>query len=52
MRTKTNKVPKSAKSKLSDITPKKDARGGGKRANKPDPAMRAYSSAFPPHLPV
>ena len=27
-KTKNNKVPKSAKTKLSDLTPKKDARGG------------------------
>ena len=26
---KNNKVPKSAKAKLSDLTPKKDTRGGG-----------------------
>ena len=28
MKTKNNKVRKSAKSRLSDLTPKKDARGG------------------------
>ena len=28
MKTKNNKVPKSAKSRLSDLTPRKDARGG------------------------
>jgi hypothetical protein len=27
-KTKNNKVPKSAKTRLSDLTPKKDARGG------------------------
>ena len=27
-KTKNNKVPKSAKTKLSDLTPKKDTRGG------------------------
>ena len=27
-KTKTNKVAKSAKTRLSDLTPKKDARGG------------------------
>jgi hypothetical protein len=26
---KNNKVPKSAKTRLSDLTPKQDARGGG-----------------------
>jgi hypothetical protein len=60
MRTKTNKVPKSAKSKLSDLTPEKDARGGRRShkaasrlvgVDKPD-AVRPSSSAFPPHLPV
>jgi hypothetical protein len=29
MKTKSNKVAKSAKTRLSDLTPKKDARGGG-----------------------
>ena len=57
MRTKTNKVPKSA---ISDLTPKKDVRGGGRRAhiagrqgvggNNPDNG-RTNNPEFPPFLP-
>ena len=60
MRTKTNKVPKPAKSKFSDLTPKKDARGGrrahtaaraGAAVNNPD-VVPPSNPEFPPHLPV
>jgi len=35
MTTKKNKVPKSTKTRLSDLTPKKDARGGRQIATPP-----------------
>jgi hypothetical protein len=34
-KTKHNKVPKSAKTRLSDLAPKKDARGGGPEPTPP-----------------
>ena len=43
-KTKNNKVPKSAKTRLSDLTPKKDARGG---KNAPDGVGRTPPVRFP-----
>ena len=39
---KTSKVPKSAKTRLSDLTPKKDARGGRYLAQEPAPTPPIY----------
>ena len=41
-----NKVPKSAKTKLSDLTPKKDARGG----KYPAAAVAARPAPTPPFI--
>jgi hypothetical protein len=60
MKTKTNKGPKSPRSKFSDLSPKKDARGGrrahnaarqGLAVNNPD-VVPPSNPNFPPHLPV
>ena len=47
MKSKTNntKVPKSAKTRLSDITPKKDASGGGGGGPAPTPPIYNPPSA-------
>jgi hypothetical protein len=48
MTTKNNKVPKSAKTRLSDLTPKKDARGGKVR---PDGGPAGTAGAGPAGTP-
>jgi hypothetical protein len=45
MRTKKNNVPKSAKTRLSDLTPKKDARGG----KDPQAAVTIEPQPTPPY---
>jgi hypothetical protein len=47
MRTKKNKVPKSGKTRLSDLTPKKDARGGSPQ---PTPPVRRAPAPTPPYV--
>jgi hypothetical protein len=44
-KTKNNKVPKSAKTRLSDLTPKKDARGGYIAPTPPNVRLPSSSTA-------
>jgi hypothetical protein len=48
-KTKTNKVPKSAKTRLSDLTPNKDA-SGGKYKPYPDGGPSAGPGRTPPYV--
>jgi len=46
-----SRVPKSTKTKLSDLTPKKDARGGVQRYGGPPIGGAAGPGATPPGIP-
>jgi hypothetical protein len=47
-KTKNNKVPKSAKTRLSDLTPKKDARAGKQYPAAPGPGPAPTPPIFNP----
>ena len=49
MKTKSNKAAKSAKTRLSDLTPKKDARGGKFVLPPPGSVAKSSDPRVPPY---